>query len=414
MGDAGAYEHEEIAQALLRGEGFVFRFFSDVPEPTGHQAPAIPMLLALGYWIFGSGSAMGRLFVELVFAVLAAGGAIALGRLALRWWSERAAIAAMLIFACYPAFIYLPTRIQSVNWTVPFLLFALAGFVAMSEGRGSTRTAVWTGVAGGLGALGEPILAAPFGLCWLWLLWQERGAPRRPLLVAATAALVLAPRLLRNAVVLGAPGFVKSSFGYVAWQGNHVGASGTDKRPVSSEVADALAWKIGGGPATEALLDAARAEAVSVDSALRAADSAAIRALPTERERMHWFRARLLEDLRREPTAYLRVAVKRLGMLLWFDPTNPRAFVAAYRLPYLVLAAAALVGLALIGRAGRRDRRWPPGYAYWLLSLLGLSLVFVGIVASARFRLPIELLLVLPAAYVAHRQVVPTPSDRHL
>lgn len=409
LGDAGAYEHEEIAQALLRGEGFAFRFFSDVAEPTGHQAPALPALLALGYAIFGPGAAMGRLAVQLVFAGLAAAAALALGRLAWRWWSERAAIAAMLGFALYPAFVYMPTRIQSINWTLPFLFFALAGFVAMVEGRGGTRVALWTGIAGGLGALGEPILAAPFALCWLYAAWRVHAAPpeeragarRDVLVVAASCALVLAPWLARNALVLGAPGFVKSSFGYVAWQGNHRGASGTDKRPVADSVARALAWTWRSGRSTEALLDAARAQAVSVDVALSAADSAALRALPNERSRMAWFRARLVEDLAAEPVAYVRVVGKRLGMLLWFDPTNPRSFVAAYRVPYLLLALTALVGIVL----GLRRRQLAPGLVLWALALVGLSGVFVFVIASARFRLPIEALLMLPAAYAVHRAV---------
>lgn len=399
LGDAGAYEHEEIAQALLRGEGFAFRFFSDVAEPTGHQAPALPALLALGYAVFGLGAPMARLAVQMLFAGLAAAASLVIGRLALRWWSERAAIAAMLGFALYPAFVYMPTRIQSINWTVPFLFFALAGFVAMVEGRGSTRVAIWTGIAGGLGALGEPILVAPFALCWLSVAWRSRATPRQVLVVAASCAVVLAPWLARNAVALGAPGFVKSSFGYVAWQGNHRGASGTDKLPVADSVARALAWRVRGGRSTEALLDAARTQAVSVDVALDAADSAAIRALPSERARMAWFKARLFEELAADPAAYGRVVGKRLGMLLWFDPTNPRSFVAAYRLPYILLALLACAGVVL----GLRRRQVAPGLMLWALTLVGLAGVFVFVIASARFRLPIEALLLLPAAYAVHR-----------
>ena len=396
-GDAGAYEHDLIARSLATGEGFRFPFFSDVPEPSGHQAPAIPMLLGLGYALFGVGSAGGRLYVEIVNAGLATVAAGALGFLALRWWGTRAMGIAMAGFLVYPAFAYMPTRIQAVNWAMPFLLLAVLGFVALRDTAGdgpAARRLAWvTGAACGLGVLGEPILAAPCALGWLLCVWRTPAARRAAATVVAAAALTVAPWVARNAVVLGEPAFVKSSFWYVAWQGNHRGATGTDKLAVSPDLQDALAWRLGGGSATEALLDSARRQAVSVDIALSAADSATLRALPTERARMEWFGMRLRSDLSEHPGGYLAVAARRLGMLLWFDPTNPRSFVMAYRLPYLVLAALAVVGLIVIARRGA-----PPGFGQWVAALAGLFVVHTLIITSARFRLPIEALLILPAA----------------
>jgi uncharacterized membrane protein len=86
-------------------------------------------------------------------------------------------------------------------------------------------------------------------------------------------------------------------------------------------------------------------------------------------------------------------------MLLWFDPTNPRSYVAAYRVPYLVLALLAIVGFVLMFRA----RAWPAQGGIWVAAVGGLYLVHTLIITSARFRLPIEALLLLPAAYAVHR-----------
>ncbi len=404
--DAGAYEHEVIARALAAGDGFRFNFFGDALQPTGHQAPALPMLLGLGYLLFGIGSAGGRLFAELVLAGLGVVGAWALGRLALEWWGRRAMALAMAGFALYPAFVYLPTRIQAVNWMIPFLLLTTLGFVRLEASRGDARAprrlAIGTGIVGGLGALGEPILAAPFALCWLLFAWRARAvratgatapALRPALVVAAACALTLAPWMLRNAVVLHRLAFVKSSFAYVAWQGNHRGGSGTDKVEVPADVQRALAWRAGGGRGTEALLETARRQAVSVDAALTAADSAELLALPDEGARMRWFGTRLRAELTADPAAYLGVSARRLGMLAWFDPTNPRSFVLAYRLPYLVLAAFALAGVVLLARHGA-----PSGFGYWTAAALGLVVVHTLIITSARFRLPLEALYLLPAA----------------
>lgn len=396
-GDAGAYEHDLIARALVAGDGFRFPFFSDVAEPSGHQAPAIPMLLALGYALFGAGSAGGRLYVELFNAGLATIAAGAIGLLALRWWGRRVMAIAMVAFVLYPAFLYMPTRIQAVNWAMPFLLLGVLGFVALHDARDDPRAArrlAWmTGIVCGLGVLGEPILAAPYAFGWLWYFTRESAGRRTAVIVAAAAALTISPWVARNAIVLGELAFVKSSFWYVAWQGNHRGATGTDKLAVSPEVQRALAWRVGGGRELEALLDSARRQAVSVDAALTAADSAAIRALPNERARMQWFGTRLRAELRHEPLAYVETSARRLGMLLWFDPTNPRSFVLAYRLPYLLLAGMAIVGLVLIGRRGA-----PDGFSQWMAAASALMVVHTLIITSARFRLPLEALMVLPAA----------------
>jgi 4-amino-4-deoxy-L-arabinose transferase-like glycosyltransferase len=399
LGDAGAYEHDPIARSLVAGEGFRYAFFSDTPELSGHQAPAMPVLLALGYALFGVGAPMAKLFVQLVLAGLVSLGVGALGVVAWHWWGRRAMVVAMLGLAFYPAFVYMPTRIQAVNWAFAFLLLYLAGVVALREGRGSARLAVGTGLVAGLGVLGEPILAAPFGLCWLWLAWHERAAWRLPALLAGVAALSISPWLVRNAVVLGKAGFVKSSFWYVAWQGNHPGATGTDKLAVAPDVAAALAWRFAGGPETERLLDAARRQAVSVDVAITAADSAALRALPDERARMGWFGARLTRELREDPASYLRVVTRRAAMLAWFDPTNPRSFVAAYRIPYLLLATLGVLGLVALARDATR----PAGWMLWWCAVGGLLLVHTLVITSARFRLPIEALLCLPTAFLLAR-----------
>jgi hypothetical protein len=190
---------------------------------------------------------------------------------------------------------------------------------------------------------------------------------------------------------------VKGSFSYVAWQGNHVGASGTDKREVQGPTARALAWRVGGAD-LEAHLDSARMQAVSVDVILSAEDSAAIRALPSEQARMGWFRDQLRAELAAAPAQYVRVVLKRAKMLVWFDPTNPRSFVAAYRVPWLLLAALAMAGWLW----WRREER-TAGYAMWVAALAGLVTVHLLVIMSARFRLPIEALLLLPATFALTR-----------
>jgi hypothetical protein len=416
LGDAGAYEHEIIARSLVAGEGFRFFFFSNEAVPSSHQAPAIPYLLAGAYRVFGVGSPWGRLAVECLAAGMGGLAAAALGLLAHRWWGRWTMTLAMVAFMLYPAFIYMPTRIQAVNWSITFLLLFVLGFVRLHERPRSLGWAGVTGLAGGMGILGEPILLAPFGACWLWLAWRagfpgaEGGRPastrpsafRRlgvPAVVFGVAAAVMTPWLVRNIAVHGRFTLVKSSFGYVFWQGNHHGASGTDKLRVSEEVRGRLAWRLGSGLETEALLDRAREEAVSVDTHLTQAEVDQLSSYSTEAEKMDWFSHRIREEVVSDPAHYIRMCVRRLGMLLWFDDTNPRSFVLAYRLPYLVLALLALAGLALVFRS----RPPPAGFVFWIIPLASLFLVHTLIITSARFRLSMEVLYILPAALAVSR-----------
>jgi 4-amino-4-deoxy-L-arabinose transferase-like glycosyltransferase len=400
LGDAGAYEHDQIARSLVAGEGFRFSFFSNSPLPSSHQAPGVSFLLAAGYALFGSDSPAGRMAVECVNVVMAIAAAGSLGWIALRWWGVRAMTLAMLGYALFPAFVYMPTRIQAVNWSVTFLLVFLACFIALSDRPRSWRLAIATGAAGALGALGEPILVAPFGWCWLWLGWERRSI-RLSAIVLVVFAIVLAPWLTRNAMVHNRITFVKSTFWYVFWQGNHAGASGTDKLQVSADIQRQLGWSTGMGRESEALLTAAREQAVSVNVTLSESDLRELHALASEVEKVRWFEQRVRLWLPEHWAHYARISARRLGMLLWFDDTNPRSLMLPYRLPYLVLFGLAIAGLVLIAR----DRPHRSGFAFWVVALGSLFFVHTLIITSARFRLPIEALYLLPGAFAVDRLI---------
>jgi len=100
-------------------------------------------------------------------------------------------------------------------------------------------------------------------------------------------------------------------------------------------------------------------------------------------------------DLSENPRNYLRMCGVRLGQMLWFDPTNPRAYVLSYRLSYLTLLVLATVGVGL-SMTLRRPSYWQMP----LLAGLGILVFHVLTITSARFRLPIEALLLLPAGLV--------------
>jgi len=394
-GGAGAYEHAEIASSLVRGEGFAFNFFDSHPIPSSHQAPAIPLVLAAAFRALGEGTPHAYLAVEVVNCLLGAAGVLAAARIAAASWGRRAGMTAGILSAIYPPLIYMCTRVQAVNWSVNFLLLGIWSIMAARD-RPTAARSVAAGACWGLGILGEPILLAPTVAALAYLL--ARGRPRAAAIAFAALAVILAPWLVRNAVVHKQVVLVKSTFWYVFWQGNHLEATGTDKTAIAPDVARQLAWRI---PLSglERALEAARGQAKSVDEHIPPEALARIRAMPTEVAKMSWFRSESIRTLRDDPAHYLRMCARRTWQLVWFDPTNPRSYPLTYRLPYLVLLVAGVVGAGLALRQAPRSLD--------LVAMTGGALVVVHVlvITSARFRLPLEALLILPASLLVSRVI---------
>lgn len=390
------HEHRTIARNLALGKGFVFNFYGRAEEPTSQQAPLVPGLLSACYRLLGVESHAAFL---LMLSLQAAAGAAAAPCIASAAGSITGSAAsgrwAGLGALVYPPLVVSSLHVQALVWNLLALAMVVAGAAAWRRGRRPFGGALFAaGTA--LGILADPILAAPaLGLAGL-LAWDAvRDRDRRGIaalaVVLATIALALAPWTLRNYRVHGRFVFVKDSFGYVFWEGNNRASQGTDKLLVDAGEARKLGAALGLEDAQDAARSA-RALAVSVDTALSPEQLAEIAALPREIERMDWFGRLAWRELAADPTHYLRMCGRRLRSWLWFDETNPRSFLWHYRLSYLSLAAAAIVGLCL----GRRVD-WRP----ILAPAAALTLVHVLIITSARFRIPLELLLLLPAGHAA-------------
>jgi 4-amino-4-deoxy-L-arabinose transferase-like glycosyltransferase len=395
--DSGMYEHAVIASNLASGNGFRYAFFSDRPLLTSQQAPAIPYLLSFCFRIAGGNTPAARLLYLLgVNVTLAAGATLAMWQLGRRMWNPTVGACAAAGFAIYPPLVYSATRIQAASWSVSWLLIALALTIEACRRR-NWKWGCLAGASAGIGLLGEPIIVAPAALVFLAMAIHCVSRPRRLGVIAAAllaAAVVLAPWMVRNTLVHERIVFIKSTFWYCFWQGNHIGATGTDKIMPDAELRSRLAWAWGGA-SLETDVNAARDQAVSVDTHLAPESLAAIVAKPSELEKVDHFKMLAERDLSENPGHYLRLCGDRLRQMLWFDPTNPRAYVLPYRLSYLTLLALAAIGVGL-SMTGRRA-------AYWqmpLLAGLGILVFHTLTITSARFRLPIEALLLLPAALV--------------
>jgi hypothetical protein len=405
-GDAGAYEHAYIAAALARGQGFLFNFFSDKPLPSGHQAPAIPLLLSLSFRVAGVETPNAYLVMQLLLATLSMAAVWATARIGAMLWNENTGLVAAWGFAVYPPLVYAVTRVQAVNWTVIFLLLSVYCMLRLRAIH-TTWMAAATGACLAIGALGEPVLQAS-AVAALGLLVAQREI-RLALVVGIAMALTLMPWTLRNAISLGRPVMVKSTFWYVFWQGNNMRATGTDKLMVSPEIARALSWRFSlRGLETE--MTQARHRVETIDSVIPPESLRQIRSQPRELDKMEWFKEESIQTLREHPWHYVAMCERRAVQLAWFDETNPRSFSAAVRLPYVGLLLLAVLGVAASIANPPRD---------WIVPVMmttALALVHVLVITSARFRLPIESMMLQPAAFgvlsIASIVWPPQNSDR--
>ncbi|MDA7977142.1 MAG: hypothetical protein MPJ50_00050 [Pirellulales bacterium] len=399
--DPYTYEHGEIAENLLAGKGFRVTFLG-VDGLTSQQAPLYPCVLAGSYWCLGSKTDAAHLALQLLQCVVGAAVIPCVFLLTRSFTTRQPAVAwvAAAGAAVYPPHVYMVTHIQVAVWAT----FALAWLAAWSFSHryGGWPKAVGLGVLSGALLLIDPILALalPFLAIAYWL--RLRSTPldtiaqltsgafsRLPWLspvpyaktcaMAAVAALVVTPWVIRNYRVHGEFVFVKSTFGYAFWQGNNSRSWGTDKIPKRFDealqgetLADVNRW-----------LADARSETLYIDDELLTAeDDAALRAL-NEPARSRLLGARAKSFIREHPGDYAALCWQRLRYFFWIDATNPKASHPIYVSSTSVWLASFLLGLAVLH---------PQDRVAWLslVIVLAVGLFHVMTISSARFRLPIE------------------------
>jgi hypothetical protein len=388
------YEHGEIAANMLAGRGFATHFLG-ADGPTSQQAPIYPTLVCIAYAIAGIETPNSLLIIELGQTVLA--GVLVIGAMRLaraidptRAWLEWTS---GLVTALHPTLVYAATHVQVALLGATLLVWTLAfGYECAASHR--LRHAAFCGFLLALLALTDPILAlAALGVaCAIFAAGPPALDPIRSLrllaVVATTALAGVSPWLVRNYLVHGEFVAIKSTFGYAFWQGNCSRSEGTDK-----VVRDSVERLLRGETAPTDLaglnrrLWEARHEAGYIDDIALSKHDYSVLASVSEPERSRILFQRALADLKAVPGRYSRLCVRRLRYFIFFDETNPKSRVMAYRLPHLGLTLLAGAGLLLAGSSLRR--RLLPTIIPVAVVVIFHSLTIV----SARFHVPLEPLL---------------------
>ena len=391
------YEHGEIAANLLAGRGFAMQFLGAL-GPTSQQAPIYPALVALSYRIGGVDTPRSLLLLEASQAAL--GGVLVLGVMRLaRFVAPRRpwlAWIAGLIVAIHPTLVYGATHVQVASLATTLLVWTLV-FAYQTGATGLNWDAAFTGGLLALLALTDPILAMVVAsvACAVWQGGENSPVRlRRSLRLLAITAIAglagISPWLVRNGIVHGEFVAIKSTFGYAFWQGNCALSEGTDK-VVRSSVDRILK----SNPKGSSLKDlnrtiwAARHEAGYLDDIALTRDDYRQLGSVSEPERSRILFRRALVELKADPARYGWLCLRRLRYFIFFDETNPKSRILAYRVSHLGLTVFALVGVVIAGPALRRSLM--PTILTVAMIVLFHSLTIV----SARFHIPIEPLLAL-------------------
>lgn len=322
---ATPWEYEEVALNLLSGNGFLGHYHG-VPY-LGLVHPLYPLITAGVYGVVGHSSLLAMQIVQGAAVIPAAWLSFQLGfALAGRAGGLLAAAAITL----HPALLVFSLRRHSLWFDAIFFLAALVGTYHVRS-LPSTRRLVLLGMIFGVGMLSRSTVGVFLGVGGLWLAWQWRvpaaECVRRLAIVAGVALVVVAPWLIRNAIVFErAVGFV-STDGQNLWIGNNPFASG-------------------------GALDASGRDIVRIDPDLMAAIQGR-----SETEQQAIYRRAAVQYIADHPGTALGNYFRKLWIFLfWAEQTGawyPSWFRTSYLALYLVLLAATVVGGFELVRAGQ-------------------------------------------------------------
>jgi 4-amino-4-deoxy-L-arabinose transferase-like glycosyltransferase len=367
-------DFDRIAVSLATHGVFPRSLIDPFGGPSALRPPGFPLLLAALYKLVGVGVASRRWEAGLLLQAVLGTATVWLTFLIARRVAGRGvALACALVAALWPPLVESGTSLMSEPL---FTALALAAILAALIHRGSPhrlRWAIATGILLGLAALARGngvVLVVPLG----FLVWTERPRLSRQALKAPGAMLValvlmLAPWMIRNALVLHAFVPVTTEAGYAV--------AGTYN-----------AYTAGGGrfPAMWAPPVLQEAQALERDRHLNEAQLGN----RMTSDGLHYVRA--------HPAYTGRVVYWNTLRLLGLTGTRFELFSARYE-PYppwiaslSVRVSWALAALALLGLFTAAARRAPP--ALWGCALaLYLSVVFFY--GGVRYRSPIDPLLIM-------------------
>jgi hypothetical protein len=373
VGEPERWEYDVIAANIVAGSGHVYDRFGFVYA--AYAPPLWSWMLAAVLVLAGEA----RIAIQILQAFLCLGAAIICGGLARRIsGDETAGLLAGLLVAVQPSLLYYSV-VKSDPLPLNVLLLGLIAAAATSliEAPSDRRALVFGGLTG-LGVLsrGTPVVALPVVV--LALFTRSRSGALRTAAVSTLAmALCLAPWLVRNTVLLGAP-VLTSTTGENFWRGNHEGA--------------------GGGVLD---LDGGRITLLMPLNAALPPSVRAVLAAGTEMQRHEVFMSEAWRFISTKPGEAVGLFATKMRTFWWridSDPSDyPRTASIAYEVIYRSELALALFGAFVLFRPRDQTSTLPDRWvaAPVLAIIIAVSLLQSAFYVQGRHRFLIEPLLLM-------------------
>ncbi|WP_446741665.1 ArnT family glycosyltransferase [Silvibacterium acidisoli] len=231
-----AYEMGRIARALVTGFGYSDPFNGHT-GPTAWLPPLYPLLIAAAFKLFGVYSLKAAWVLLVMNSAFSAATAMCVYEIAWRCFNPRVANWSGWIWALYPAALQYGVRWIWETTLSVFLLMAILLLAMRMRGIGEHEsetqqtTGHWLlfGLLWGMVALSNPALLLFLPVCGLWLLTGHRNFARG--LVQATLAGILfiaciSPWVIRNWRVFHTFIPMRDNFGAELYAGNGPGSYG--------------------------------------------------------------------------------------------------------------------------------------------------------------------------------------------
>ncbi len=358
--------YHSIATSLLRGEGF-----SEGRGPTAISAPLYPLWLAGAYWAGGITPAP-ILLAQLLQAIVGAATAVVLYAAARSFLPERAARAAGIILAVYPHHIILSVQLLTETLFLFFLALFLWAWISCVI-KPTPLSAVLTGGAFSAAVLTRPVIVLflPFALGFIIAKNDERAARMRccALIFLISATLIL-PWSIRNSLAFGSFVPLSTWGGHALYQGNAPNGTG-------GQGGDILLWR----------------DYAPIDFA-----AAYPNITLNEAERDTAYKNAAIKNILAHPFGFLMRAPAKLRNMLRinYEGASLKNGIVT-TMSYVPVLLAGTLGMWLL-----RRHLQTLCLSAFLMYYLAFHAIFFGII---RYRIVIEMVLAVFAAYAVHRAV---------
>jgi 4-amino-4-deoxy-L-arabinose transferase-like glycosyltransferase len=357
-------EMGRVARALATGYGFSDPFRGHT-GPTAWVGPLFPLLLAGVFKLFGVFSPLSAWVILTLNSLFSALTALTVWEIAARCFNLNVARWSAWIWALYPAAMQYAVRwVWDTSLTTFLFSWVLVVALRLRQDETLGRWASF-GVLWGLTGLSNPALLILLPACGLWVL---AGSPRRQLSGVLLAALLftacLGPWTWRNWLVFHHFVPARGNFGAELYLGNGPGATG--------------------------LL-------MEYDHPIQAPDQLRLYIAMGEIAYSKMRGERAMTSMHANPDRFLKNTLKRV-FFFWAGVPHPvsRTEWAEYArsLNFIFGSVCGLLGLALA-----LHRKAPAAWLFAWTFLL-LPLVYYAVAAHARFRHPLEPLIVILGVYL--------------